>query len=138
MLISNVPLSSFKLAALLLALATLSGGCALVPIDRNRVATYAPEYADCLATYEENDALIKHAGVRDVQATQVRGFPFLRTNRFLSSLRDQLDTVIEQETWLAYLAQLDAEVDRLKPRIPRQVSGRPSRRSMTWSAAETC
>ncbi len=129
MLISNALLSSLKLPAILLGLATLSTGCTLVPIERNRVAIETPEYADCHAAYEENDALIKHAGVRDAQARQVHAFPFLRSNRFLSSLRDELDTASKQETWLTHLSQLDLEARQIE--IKNLPAGkRPTRQTM--------
>lgn len=114
MLISTATLNSLNPKALILVLWALAGGCTVSPIYLNGAGKHSPQYADCLSLFQDNEEIIKQAKVRDVQATQVHGFPFLRTNRFLTSLRDRLNTPAEQETWLERLAQLDLEGRRIE------------------------
>jgi len=71
------------LAALLLA-ALLPGCAGLGGTDYGSSAA-----RDCSAWYRAVDAEIDAAGVRDAQDRRVSGFPYLRTNRLLSSFRGE-------------------------------------------------
>ncbi len=80
-------------------LATLTG-CAGPGVKR---AQLDGEQEQCLAFYREADAIVAEAGVGDAEASRVRGFPYLRTDRFGASLgEDDMDP-----------AQFDAWVDRM-------------------------
>lgn len=63
----------------------------------------------CLADFKRFDQAVRHAGVKDAEAARIRGFPYLRTNRFLSSFR-HTDLSPEQfDDWVASLRRLDQE-----------------------------
>ena len=91
----------FGVAALLLA-----AGCATVD---QRVASRSP----CQEWFIALDDRVDAAGVRDAQYTRMPGFPYLRTDRLLASLRDK---AAERPDTLATFAQrlraLDYEARR--------------------------
>jgi hypothetical protein len=62
------------------------------------------EERPCIEWLSKLDAVVDEAGVADAEATRIAGFPHLRTNRFLASFRDELDT---NEKWAAWLARLN-------------------------------
>jgi hypothetical protein len=101
-----------KLVVLLIIL----GGCAVVPVEPPAPLYSRPEPAACLALFDRNDELIARAGVGDAENARIRGFPFLRTNRFLSSLRDRLTTAAAREAWIEHLSRLDVEGRRIELR----------------------
>lgn len=43
---------------------------------------------DCVEWYRSLDAAVDAAGVRDAQAARVKGFPYMRVDRFTAALRD--------------------------------------------------
>ena len=86
------------------------------PLDRTTASHRAPGYTACLAHFEHSDDVIKNAGVRDAQNPIVRGFPYLRTSRFLASFRRNLMTDKKRENWISYLAQLDVEGRKIEVR----------------------
>lgn len=104
-----VNLSLVRSTVLLGMLSSFIGGCALAPLDPTTAGNLAPTYAACLAQFKDNDEIIKNAGVRDAQNPSVRGFPYLRTSRFLASFRDQLTTEEKRAAWIDQLAALDIE-----------------------------
>lgn len=61
----------------------------------------------CRARYAETDALIDKAGVRDGGFYRVPGFPFLRTDRLLSSFGDELGDINTLGTWMLQLREYD-------------------------------
>lgn len=63
----------------LLPAALLAAACAT--LDR------APAQRECVEWFQDLDARVAAAGVRDAQAARVPGFPYLRVNRFLASFR---------------------------------------------------
>ena len=72
-----------------LAAATLLvSGCATLDAPFNgHLASEAPQVRDCAAWFRDLDARVQAAGVRDAQGVRPRGFPYLRANRILASLR---------------------------------------------------
>jgi hypothetical protein len=48
--------------------------------------------ADCRQFYQQVDRTIAHAGVRDAQDAAVKGYPYLRGNRFLASIAKDADS----------------------------------------------
>lgn len=97
-----------------------AGACTIVPLVPSAPAYSVPEFVDCLALFERNDELIDHGRVGDAENARVGGFPFLRTNRFLSSLRDNLSTPAARTAWIDHLSALDGvgrriEVGNLHP-----------------------
>jgi len=68
--------------------ALLAAGCASVdgPFRAN-LESAAPQVRECARWYRSLDERIDAAGVRDAQDSRIRGFPYLRVNRLLASLR---------------------------------------------------
>ncbi len=63
----------------------------------------------CLADFKAFDAAVKRAGVRDGEAARVRGFPYLKVNRFLASFRkDDLEGKAF-DVWVQHMRALDAQ-----------------------------
>lgn len=66
---------------------------ALAPLLAAACATLeparAPDLRECAEFFAQLDARVDEAGVRDAQATRVRGFPYLRVSRLLASYRDE-------------------------------------------------
>jgi hypothetical protein len=63
---------------------------------------------ECASWLQRLDAAVDEAGVRDGGETRVRGFPALRSNRFLAAFREQaLADGVVRETWLDAMAALD-------------------------------
>ncbi len=55
------------------------------------------------------DRTIAEAGVQDGSVFTVSGFPYLRTNRFLTGLKNDLNTDAGKNEWVDRLQQLDLE-----------------------------
>ncbi|CAH1385543.1 hypothetical protein [Candidatus Nitrotoga sp. M5] len=70
----------------------------------------------CRMLYEEVDAAIEGAGVRDFGSSPVRDFPYLRTTRLLASFSDELITQQHWSAWTTHMADLDAESRALELR----------------------
>jgi hypothetical protein len=68
---------------------------------------------ECAAWFTKLDQIIDRAGVRDAEARQIPGFPYLRVNRFLASFREpaQRDQ-IAFAAWQNRLRELDARTRR--------------------------
>ena len=93
-------------AAALLA-ATLLGGCA--NLARTVTAAEAESLA-CARWFEQLDATIDRAGVRDVEAERIEGFAGLRVDRFSASLGPRArEDAASFAAWLARLQRLDDE-----------------------------
>ena len=82
-------------------------GCAAIGLNR-QVAKFQrpPEY---VRFFELLDRTVTEAGVRDASVFTVSGFPYLRTNRFLTGLKDDLNNDARKEQWVRRLQQLDLE-----------------------------
>jgi hypothetical protein len=61
------------------------------------------------ALLEELDESVARAGVREAASWPLPGFPFLRSDRFLSVLGDLLPDTAAEEAWLEALRRLDRE-----------------------------
>lgn len=62
----------------------------------------------CRERYAEVDARIDAAGLRDAAYYRVPGFPYLRTDRLLSSYRGELDSLDRLGTWMLQLREYDS------------------------------
>jgi hypothetical protein len=73
---------------LLAPLALLIAACATTqaPFEAH-LRSDAPQERDCAQWYRTLDDRVESAGVRDAQEATIAGFPYLRVNRLLSSLR---------------------------------------------------
>lgn len=91
------------IASLVTGLCLALAGCAGV------VETGGGRVADCRAVFAEIDALVDAAGVRDAEATGVRGFPYLRVNRFLASYRSEPMESAQRDAWVERMRELDRQ-----------------------------
>jgi hypothetical protein len=82
-------------------------GCATTVVDHRVADLQRPiEY---VRFFEVLDHWVDKADARNAAAFAVAGFPYLRTNRFLTGLKHELDTDIRKEQWIRWLQQLDLE-----------------------------
>lgn len=86
----------------LAVVAVLLAGCAVLPPE-------IPESADCRARYLALDEKTDAAGVRDPGVHVIPGFPYLRSNRFLASFRNETADPAAFDAWVDRLRQLDLE-----------------------------
>jgi hypothetical protein len=61
----------------------------------------------CQEFFERLDEKVREADVRDASAFSVPGFPYLRTSRFLSVLKERLKDEQEREVWVRWMQDLD-------------------------------
>ncbi len=59
--------------------------------------------------FEVLDRIVGQVDARNAASFSVSGFPYLRTNRFLTGLKRDLDTDARKQQWLRWLQQLDME-----------------------------
>ncbi|MBW2437737.1 MAG: hypothetical protein JRF29_10690, partial [Deltaproteobacteria bacterium] len=59
--------------------------------------------------FNEMDTAVEQAGVRNAAYFQVSGFPYLRANRFLVSLKSRLSTDAQKKQWVRWMQQLDID-----------------------------
>jgi hypothetical protein len=64
------------------------------------------EPEQCREFLDRLDKVVEHVGVKDASSVSVRGFPYLRTNRFLASLKKNLKDDEEKEEWVQRMRQL--------------------------------
>jgi hypothetical protein len=85
------------------ALATLAlTACATLP-------PVIPEAADCRANYLGIDERVDRADVRNGGAHRIPGFPYLRSDRFLASFRNEVTEGAPFDAWVERLRQLDLQ-----------------------------
>ena len=93
-----------------------------------------PEAA-CLRFYQDLDRVVFANHVEDTGEMRVHGFPYLRSNRFLASLKASSFSDTAYSQWLEQLRQLDAqarilefanlsdgEAAKIKSRLPADIS----------------
>ena len=92
------------LSLFFLPLFLLFFGCASFLSQRIPEALERPR--PCQEFFERLDEKVREAGVRDASAFSVRGFPYLRTSRFLSALKERLKDEQERKIWVGWMQQL--------------------------------
>ncbi|WP_295686762.1 hypothetical protein [uncultured Nevskia sp.] len=80
-----------------------------VPTDPGMFTGMLKGYKDCRAKYAEMDARIDAAGVRDGSYYRVPGFPYLRTDRYVASLKDKVSGLDEVAGWTRRMREFDQE-----------------------------
>ena len=80
-------------------------GCATLSSQRAGFLRERP--AEHIEFFKHLDKKVDKAKVRDAAHPLVSGFPYLRTNRFLTHLGKNLKTDQEKEQWLRLMQQLD-------------------------------
>ncbi|MGH8517194.1 MAG: dihydroneopterin triphosphate diphosphatase, partial [Panacagrimonas sp.] len=117
----------------LIGAALLAAGCAST--EAPVVAPLAPhlesgpaEVRECAQWYRALDAEIDAAGVRDAQYARVAGFPHLRVDRLLASLRDRVgESRSALRTYTERLHELDLESRRHEVQNLRALPGEAAR-----------
>jgi hypothetical protein len=64
---------------------------------------------ECQAFFDQLEEKVKEAGVRDASSFLIQGFPYLRTNRFLSAMKNRTKNAGEREKWLQWMKELDLQ-----------------------------
>ena len=91
----------------------------LAPLALAACATLPPEIpeaADCRANYLGLDDRIHAADVRNGGARAIPGFPYLRSDRFLASFRDEAADGAALDAWVERLRQLDLQARKTELR----------------------
>jgi hypothetical protein len=82
-------------------------GCATIGPKRQFAGFQRPVQA--LRFFELLDRTVATTGVRDASVFVVNGFPYLRTNRFLTGLKGDLTNHARKVQWVRWMQQLDLE-----------------------------
>jgi len=88
----------------------LVAGCATVESPVKPEATFSSvATGECAHWFEQLDAAVDRAGVRDAGGYRIPGFPYLRVDRFTASFRDRVgDDPRAFDAWVARLTALGA------------------------------
>jgi len=82
----------------------VAGGCASFdPVAASRESEEST-VVECVEWYRALDAAVDAAGVGDAQAARIRGFPYMRVDRFTASLRDTAH--LQESVMLAFAERL--------------------------------
>ena len=65
--------------------------------------------AETIRFFEVLDRIVDEADARNAANFAVTGFPYLRTNRFLTGLKQDLDSNARKKQWIRWMQQLDIE-----------------------------
>jgi len=118
-------------------------GCA--SISSQRIPQTLERPRPCQEFFERLDEKVREAGVRDASAFSIQGFPYLRTSRFLSALREELKDEQERMIWVRWMQDLDLrsrkkEISNLPDEIVLSLTsekGRPDREALA-DQVESC
>ncbi len=88
----------------------LMTGCTSLVAKRVPLSLDRPK--ECQAFLTALDQELDKAGVKDAASYPVPGFPYLRTNRFLSRLKDNIHSEKERDQWSRWMQMLDLESRR--------------------------
>jgi len=109
------PRAGLRAYRLVAVAAALSGCAALHDVGPARNSVVSPELRECGQRFAAIDAAVEAAGTRDAEAHRIRGFPYLRIDRFLASLRDRAAAdPAAFDTWFDRLAALDVHARRIE------------------------
>src|SRR5690606_35909574 len=96
---------------------------------------------ECLVFLGELDRVIDVSGARDAGEYRIPGFPFLRTDRFTASFRDEAADDARSRAWIARLRELDGRARRFEiANLPEQAFPvmRSHDREATFAQARAC
>ncbi len=113
---------------LLILVSLTAAGCTATAEKRPR--TSDDELSRCQRLFVTLDRAVMGAGVQDGGAARVKGFPYLRVDRFLASYRNQSMSRDETAWWVQRMQGLDAEA-RARTREP---TGRLQDNAPAWAA----
>jgi len=105
-------------------LLVLTAGCTTIEAPlKSELESPSSALRLCANWFEQLDATIDRAGVRDAGAYRIPGFPYLRVDRFSASFRDQAkDNPQTFDAWVTRLKALDTkareyEIRNLSPQF---------------------
>lgn len=120
------------------ALLLVLGACATVQQPQMRhLESAAADVRECAQWFDETDAMVAAAGVRDREAAPVAGFAYLRSTRFLAALT--AEAVVDDElrrTWLELLRATDLRAREAELRNLSTVRGATVRMDMAQRCGE--
>ena len=100
----------FRHRPIVLLLLIILQGCATTGLNQQIADFQRP--AETVRFFEVLDRMVDEADVRNAADFAVSGFPYLRANRFLTGLKQDIDSSARQEQWIRWLHQLDIEARR--------------------------
>ena len=106
----------FRLRAAVMILLLATGGCAALqqPLRQN-LASDDAQIRDCAHSFKELDAAVARAGVTDVAARRVAGFPYLRIDRFTAAFGSEaISDAQVRAAWIERMRDLDAAGRRVE------------------------
>jgi len=129
---------------LFLSFLFLMTGCASFTAQRVSESLERPK--ECQALLTALDQEVEKAGARDAASHPVPGFPYLRTNRFLSRLKNNIHSEQVREQWSRWMRVLDLdsgrkEISNLPDALVSSFSsnqGTLSNRARCYEQAESC
>jgi hypothetical protein len=89
----------------LLSFSLFSTGCATLFPERIPPSFERPK--KCQEFFDQLDQKVDGLGVRDASSFLLPGFPYLRTSRFLSAMRERVRDEKEKEQWIQWMRSLD-------------------------------
>jgi hypothetical protein len=122
----------------------LAAGCSSLAAQRVHLSLERPK--ECQAFLTTLDESADQAGVRDAASYPVPGFPYLRTNRFLSHLKHHLRSEQESRQWSRWMQKLDLESRKREiGNLPDNVvsaffseDGKPSNHEQLYEKVTSC
>ncbi len=96
----------------LLVTVLVTGGCAGLSHETRPTPTAA--YTACTRLFDALDQSVQNAGARDSEAAVIKGFPYLRVNRFLASFRDEILSETAFQAWVVELQTLDRTARKIE------------------------
>ena len=130
--------------SLMAFLVLMASGCASLCPTKTEIFT-GPSEA-CRRFLLGLDKHVQEAGVKDNSTCSVSCFPYLRSNRFLSALKNTLKNDAQREYWLQWMQELDLRARRKEIRnlpdkviLPQELmeGQRPDREELT-NRVECC
>jgi hypothetical protein len=106
----------------LVILTLLFQGCATLEMRQFEAVSQRPEEYERF--FKDLDKAVDKSGVRDASTFPVPGFPYLRTDRFLSSMGHRIAREAQKQVWVQWMLQhnLDAREKEIK-NLPESVLG---------------
>ena len=125
-----------RLMALILSTCIVIGlfsGCAMIESQDAGGIRSPGEPFSCHGVLTQFDEAIEQAGVRDIQAERISGFPYYRVNRFLASFAGELSSDEARREWFERILRLGHEARRVElanlprssfPDLPAEFNGK--------------
>jgi hypothetical protein len=101
----------------------LFSGCATIPVPtRSAHLDRADACGRCAVFFSELDEAVAAAGVIDAGSYRVKGYPYLRANRFLASFRGEVNETAAFRAWVERMQAIDRSAREMEvANIPSSV-----------------